>query len=266
MTIKLDGKPLSDFGIDLLSPAVHPAAPQTRDMTVYVPGRAGVYHFGSTLGERNFSFECGLIRELDTAELQRRLRELVAFLLDSYARPREIRLTFDYEPDKYYAVKFVGQIVPERFFALGSLTLTFTAFDPMAKSVVTSDQIVMESDTPILADLSMDTGLSERTITAPTTFSIVNNGSVAIRFAYKIVGTGTAVTLSANGKTFSVGTFSGQTIEIDGENYIVKVGGVNDLTKTSGDFIELLPGANNVTVAGSAMNFTISESLTYKYV
>jgi phage-related protein len=266
MTVKLDGKSLSEFGIDLLTPAVHPAAPQTRDIMVRIPGKHGLYYFGSTLGERNFSFECGLIRELDTAELQRRLREFVAFLLDEYARPREIRLTFEYEPDKYYAVKFVGQITPERFFALGSFTLTFTAFDPLAKSVVTSDQIVMDSDTPILSDLSMDTGLSERQITAPTTFSIVNNGSVAVRFAYKIIGTGTAVSLSANGKTFSVGTFNGQTIEVDGENYTVKVGGVNDLTKTSGDFIELLPGVNEVSVAGSGLNFTISESLTYKYV
>lgn len=266
MTIKLDGKPLSDFGIELLSPDVHPAAPQTRDITLEIPGRHGLYHFGSTLGQRNFSFECGIIRELDTATLQQRLRQFVAFLLDAYGKPREIRLTFDYEADKYYAVKFAGEVVPERFFSVGSFALQFVAHDPMAKYVVTSDLITMNADIPIMSDLLWDTGFSNRTITAPTTFTIINNGSLAIRFSYKVVGSGTNVTIAANGKSFSLGTLSGKTIEVDGELYTVKVDGINDLTMTGGDFIELLPGINSVTVSGSNLNITVSESLTYKYL
>jgi phage-related protein len=266
MTIKLDGKPLIDFGIELLSPHIHPAAPQTRDITLEIPGRNGLYHFGSTLGPRNFSFECGIIRELDAETLQQRMRQFVAFLLDVYGKPREIRLTFDYEADKYYAVKFSGELVPERFFSVGSFVLSFVAYDPMAKYVVTSNLITMDAEIPIMSDLLWDTGLSNRTITAPTTFTVVNNGSLAIRFSYKVEGSGTNVTFAANGKSFSLGTFTGKTIEVDGEQYTVKVGGVNDLTMTGGEFIELLPGVNDVNVSGSGLNLAVSESLTYKYL
>lgn len=266
MTVKLDGKPLIDFGIELISPASHPMAPQTEDITLKVPGRDGLHYFGSTFGERNFSFECGVVREIGAVELQHRLRSFTAFLVDERGKPRDIRLTFDYEPDKYYEVKLSGQLSPERFYSVGSFNLPLVAYDPMAKFTVPSDEIIMNSDIPIMSDLLWDTGFSNRVITAPTTFTIINNGTTALRFSYKVEGSGTNVAFSTNGKTFSLGTFSGKLIEVGGENYTVKVGGVNDLTLTSGDFIELLPGVNSVSVAGSGLNITVSESLTYKYL
>lgn len=266
MTIKLDGKPLSDFGIDLLSPAVHPAAPQTRDMTVYVPGRAGVYHFGSTLGERNFSFECGLIRELDTAELQRRLRELVAFLLDAYARPREIRLTFDYEPDKYYAVKFVGQITPERFFAFGSLTLTFTAFDPFAYADMNAyDSVAPDYDNASEGDFY------ENTKSFSWTYSnhysgVYNHAVYATDFILSINGTANnpSITHLETNKKLILPSITNQIIEIDSSTFSITVDGVSNLSGT--DFFSLVSGGNGFLFEGESPNATVTYKWKHKFL
>jgi predicted phage tail component-like protein len=263
----LDNKPLSDFGIEVVEFGSTPMYPQTRDRTLEVPGRHGSYYFGSDLGAREFSHACGFIHTDDKADLQAKVNAFMTFLTDEWGRPRkDIRLTYAHEPDKYYKVRIVGGHDLAHVWQLGYFTLKFIADDPLKQSVVTSDQIVMDSDTPIMSDLLWDTGLSERTITAPTSFTIANNGSTAIRFSFAVEGSGTNVTVAANGKTFTLGTFANKTIEVDGDSYIVKVDGVEDLTLADGDFIELMPGINEVTVGGSALNLTISESLTYKYV
>jgi predicted phage tail component-like protein len=266
MSAFINGTDIAEFGVRVLAGSQHDALPETRDRTVTIPGRHGVYDFGADLGVRQFELKCGLIDAVDSADLQAKIRKLASELTDVYGRPKTVRLTFSEEPDKYYAVRYTGRVGVDRIHRLGFFLLAFTAFDPMAKSVVTSDLIVMDSDTPIMSDLLWDTGLSQRTIIAPTTFTIINNGSTAIRFGYYVEGSGTNVTISANGRTFSLGTFANKTIQVDGDNYLVKVNGVNDLTNTGGDFIELMPGVNEITVGGSALDLTISESLTYRYV
>lgn len=266
MTIKLDGKPLSDFGIELLSPHVHPAAPQTRDITLEIPGRHGLYHFGSTLGQRNFSFECGIIRELDTATLQQRLRQFVAFLLDAYGKPREIRLTFDYEADKYYAVKFAGDLVPERFFSVGSFALPFVAYDPMAKFIVPSDEIIMDTDIPVLSDITLDATYTFA-VKGNTQFDVINDGTAAVRPDITIEGTADNIVVwnTLNGKTFFVNAIN-STIEISGENYSVKQGGVSTLSKFEGEFLELMPGSNPLVITADNANLTMTFKFSHKYL
>lgn len=265
MTVYINGVNIEEYGVRVLKGTKHDALPETRDRSITVPGRHGAFDFGADLGVRQFEIKCALINALDPTDLQLKLRKLATVLTDAYGRPKTFRLMFSEETDKYYDARYTGRVGVDRVHKLGLFSLAFTAFDPLAKSVVPSDEIIMDSDTPVLSDILMDTGLSERSITLPTTFSIINNGTVALRFGYKIVGSGTNVTLSANGKTFSLGTFANKTIDVDGEGYLVKIDGIENLTSTSGDFIELLPGVNNVNVAGSTLNFTISESLVYKY-
>jgi predicted phage tail component-like protein len=266
MSAFINGTDFAEYGVRVLAGSQHDALPETRDRTITIPGMHGAYDYGADLGVRQFEIKCGLIDATDPADLQVKIRKLASELTDAYGRPKTVRLTFSEEPDKYYSVRYTGRVGVDRIHRLGFFSLPFTAFDPMARSVVTSDQIVMDSDTPIMSDLLWDTGLSERTITAPTTFTIANNGSTAIRFSFAVEGSGTNVTVAANGKTFTLDTFANKTIEVDGDSYIVKVNGVEDLTLADGDFIELMPGINTVAVGGSALNLTISESLTYKYV
>src|SRR5690606_801903 len=104
------------------------------------------------------------LQEYDGLEKQRKLSEFVAFLFDEYSRPREIKLTFDYEPDKYYLVKVANGFSPERIMSFAIFYLPLVAYKPHKHFVLPSDEIVMASDIPILSDILMDTGLSNREI------------------------------------------------------------------------------------------------------
>jgi phage-related protein len=264
-SVWIDDVELQSLGIGVRLASDEPMFPDVRQQSVIIPGRHGAYDFGAFFDVRKFELDCVFPRQSHT-ELKRQIRDFVTLFVDIYGRPKTVKLRFGDELDKYYSVKVGGNVPIERLAGRGAFRLPLIAHDPVAKSVVTSDQLVMDSDTPLLSDILWDTGLSNRTITEPSTFTVINNGTMAVRFTYKIIGSGTNVTLTANGKTFSLGSISGKMVEVDGENFLVKIDGVNDLTMTSGDFIELLPGVNEVSVSGSGLNFTVSESLTYKYI
>ncbi|QJX63043.1 hypothetical protein HLK66_16170 [Niallia circulans] len=62
----------------------------------------------------------------DRYERQRRKNNFVAFLFDAYRQPKTFKLTFDYEPDKYYWVKVGGQITPEMLMVMDSIRTYFS--------------------------------------------------------------------------------------------------------------------------------------------
>lgn len=264
MGIKLDGYSPDYFGLVFLKDHYHPLTPEMRNKTMTIPGMSGEWDFGSEWGSRPFNLPFAII-EYDRYELQRKLRAFVAFLLDAYGKPREIKLSFDYEPDKYYSVKVAGKVDVERVIHTGRFDLPLIAHKPYAKSATTSDKYILDSDISVMADIMLDTGISDWAITYPQTFEVINNGSVAIPLSLTVEGSGTNVTLSANGKTLSLGTFTNKTIEIQ-DNYVIKFDRVADMTSTNGVFLTLLPGINTITVSGTNLNLTVSESLTYQYI
>lgn len=264
MGIKLDGYSPDYFGLVFLKDHYHPLTPEMRNKTMVIPGMSGEWDFGSERGPKPFNLPFEMI-EYDLFERQRKLNTLVAFLYDAYGKPREIKLTFDYEPDKFYSVKLAEKIDPERLISTARFVISFKAHKPEKKFILKSDEITWDTDIPIMSDIMWDTGLTDWQITSPQSFEIVNNGQLAIPLTLKIVGSGTNVTFSANGKTLSLGTFSNKTIEIL-DNSVVKFDGVADLTSTNGVFPILLPGVNTVTVNGTNLNLTVSESLTYQYI
>lgn len=262
--IRLDDVPISDFGLVVQPDHDHPLLGDVRSKTMTIPGMPGAWDFGSELGPKNFNIPLGL-SEHNPLEKQRKLNEFVAFLFDQYGKPRELKLTFDYEPDKYYQVKVATGFSPQRIMSFAFFTLPLLANKPHKRFMLPSDEIVMESDIPIMSDIMWGTGLSNREITSPQAFIIVNNGTVAIPFAFRMEGSGDNVSFATNGKTMTFGTFQNKSFEIT-DNYTVKVDGVTDLTSTNGVFLELMPGVNEIAITGSNLNLIISESLIYKYI
>jgi phage-related protein len=265
MSLTLDGKRPEELGLKLLQEHQHPALPETRDRSVEIPGKHGAYDFGADLGVRNFELPF-LVNKFEKMDLQYMIRNFAALLVDPYGKPRTFKLIFAYEPDKFYMVRYSGSVPVDRLVRMGNFVLPLTAFDPFAYFIVPSDEITMGSDIPIMSDILWGTGLSGFTITAPQTISIINNGNQVIRLSYLLEGSGTNVTMAANGKSFSLGTFTNTNWEIDGDGYVTKKNGVIDLTSTSGDFVELLPGTNEVTFSGSNLNLELSERMIYKYI
>lgn len=262
--ITLDGHSLEYFGLIELRGHEHPMTPNIEQKTLAIPGRPGLWHYGTEIRDKSISIPIGFI-EYDPIEKQRKLNAFVAFLLDAYGHTREVKLVFDYEPDKFYMVEVAEKIIPEHLVHATKFTLPFVAYFPYKKFIYPSNEITWDKDIPILSDLLMDTGLTNWSITSPQTFEVINNGSRAILFTFTLVGSGTDVSFAANGKTMTLGTFTSKTVEAC-ENYTVKVNGVDDLTISNGVFLTLLPGRNTITVSGSNLNFAISEKLTYQYL
>ena len=262
--MKLDGKdPIKEWGLIPTIGQIHPLTPDIRTNTMEIPGMDGAWDFGSEWGVRTFTIPFGKVNH-DRSIMQQQLRSFVAFLLDPYGRPREIKLTFDYEPDKYYLVKLNDRIEPERLIFSTQFEVNFIANKPQANFVVPSDKISWDADIPFINDVLWDMGETEFKITKPQTITLVYSGTKAIRAGFKLKGNGTNVTLSANGKTMSFGNMDNVTYVVDGETYTIKKNGEDSLV--TANFIELLHGENKVSVSGSNLNLTFTEQLTYQFI
>ncbi len=266
LATRLDDYTFEDFGYKERFGETNPSTPEIEEKFISIPGRPGRISFGTEIGVKQFKIPLMLI-EKSEYERQQRRNNFVAFLFDAYRQPRTFKLIFDYEPDKFYWVKVGSQLTPEMLYQMDQIELTLIANDPTKYSVSKSEEITWENDViPIYSDILWMTGEGVHTVTSPSTIEIVNNGTLAQLASFTISGTGTNVGFSCNGKSFSLGTFTNTTFEIDGKTYSVKKNGIDVFSALSGDFIELLPGVNNVQITGSDLNLTISENLRYAYM
>jgi phage-related protein len=252
-----------DFGFICELGNEDPITPTFSRKTLAIPGRPGVWDFGAEIREKIFSFPLRIFERL-WHKREQLFNEFIDFWLDHYGQPREVKIIRDYEPDKFYMVKLAEQINPDRLEDEGVFVLRLVANKPHKRFIVPSNEIIMDSEIPIMSDLLWDTGFSDRKINSPQSFEIINNGSLVIPFSFRMEGSGSNVSITANGKTMTFKNFVNKTLEIT-DNYVVKVNGISDLTISNGVFLELLPGVNKIYVNGSNLNLTISESLTYQY-
>ncbi|MBG9839819.1 MULTISPECIES: phage tail domain-containing protein [Bacillus cereus group] len=268
MSLTIDGKTLNELGLALLPGHEHPAAPSTRDYTVSIPGVPGAYDFGSDLETRPFTLPVLVKPQPSKYLLSLKIREIMKTFFDPYGKPKTVKLIFDYEPDKYYKVRYSGSLDTIRYKTMANLVFPLTAFDPCAYSVFdTANSVLWGSDIPFMSDIPFGIGDYSFGITAPITLRIENMGSLAVRPVIKISGSATSIVITANGNSFSVGTFpEGANFLVDCERYTVIKDGQNHLSKMTGKFIELMPGNNSVRVTGNNMNLKISFEFQAKYI
>lgn len=264
--ILLDDKPLEYYGLHLLKGHSHPS-PSITNKTVKVPGRAGLYHFGNEIGARPFNHPVGIL-ERNPIDTQRKLRNFMTLLFDGYGKTREIKLSYDYEPDKYYTVVFDGSIDPQRIFEYSEFNLPLVAYDSFAKAQASNNEINWDSEIVTMDDTYAwgTTAIDEVQITTNTTLETYVNG-LAVRPIIKINGSGENVTFQANGKSFSLKNFTNAEFVINGGNYTVLKNDSNGFNEKIGtDFLELIPELNNIVVTGTNMDFTLSVGYRDQYM
>lgn len=262
--ITLDGYKLSHFGL-IGEKQTNPMTPNFSNKTLSVPGRDGLYNFGAEIYEKTFTFNIVAI-DKNSNLLQNKLREFARFLVDDYGKPREIKLAYDYEPDKYYLVMLSAPIDPDRAARVGKFNLSLTAYDPYAYSTVYADEITWGSEVITFQSQyklghSGSDGL--KAITAPTTLNVYTDG-LAIKPVIEIAGSATNLKLSTNGYEINLGTFTNTSWAIDCETYTVKKNGVNTFLANFRGFI-LLKGNNQVQISGTGINISIHIKLRDKY-
>src|SRR5690625_829997 len=262
----IDDVLLQEIGIAVLLNSDEPALPALRNSIVNVPGRHGAYDFGAYLEPREFTLNCVFPRQSYT-DLKRHIREFNHLFVDEYGRPKTVKLRFGDEPDKYYNVRLTGGIPVERVAERGFITINLTAFDPYAFSLVNANEVTWGSEVVTFEWsylLGMDGTGGRHTVTRPQTIPIYVDGE-ALRPVIEIDGSADGLTIGANGKSFELPNFSATEWIIDGENFVVKRNGVEDLGALEGDFIELFNGDNNVEISGSSLDFEITIKYRDKY-
>lgn len=264
MPTKIDDKTFEDFGFREVVGHRNPSTPEFTERTVVIPKMAGVWSFGHQIGTRTFEIPLKHLYN-DMYKRQRFLNELVAFLFDDYGQPREFKLFFEYEPDKYYKVKISGQINPERLIYSNTFTLTLKANDPYKHFVNTMDDITWGSDISFMSDITFGGKEAFYEILGPQIIQLDNQGTLSQKLSMQIVGKGQDVKFTLGSKSFSLGSFSNTTYVIDGEKYSVYKNGVENLSAMDGDFLTMATGNNALNISGSSLNFTLTITNHYKY-
>lgn len=267
MDISIDGVKLGDLGIRVKEDSSYLGLPATRDQVISVPGRHGAYPMGSWLEPRRINLSCRISNKKTTREIAETIRTLGTILLDQYGRPKEVKLVMGHEPEKYYKVKYVGAIPVDKQAHTGDFDLPLVAYDPFAYFLYSANEITWDKDIPIMSDVYWGTGINQFKINENQTLEIYNSGNIVIRPTFIITGSTTSLTLAMNGKSFSLPSFSNVTYEINGENYTVFKNGVNNFSDKIGkDWVELLPGINQLTVTGTGLNIHLTVDYRFKYL
>jgi predicted phage tail component-like protein len=251
-TITIDGVEIEEYGFTALLEHDHPF-PSTRDKTITIPGRYGEYDLGAELGPRPFSIQLRARKELSMYDLQRRIRQFTKALLDPYGRPKTVKLVFNYEPDKFYYVRYSGSMPIQRLVRFAEFSLPLVAYDPFAYAPFDA----YDPKEPMLYDtgLTYDSGLIYPN---PSSFqwlyarhySAVYNHSyyeTPLKFIIKGSCTNPKITNMTTGKSITITETLSTNDEliIDASNFtVVKNKTVNLLSKYSGDFIQLVEGTN----------------------
>ena len=261
-TIELDGKLNEELGFHVLRGSMYSVLPPTVDRTMLIPGRNGSRHFGSDLAARQFDFRCA-IQSASAMELQQRVSELANFLIDDYGKPREMGLILLSQPDRYYTVRLSGDTSLDRIVGYGEFTLSLIADDPYSYLV----DPILDSDILLDSDIRLDgESYGFFSLTGSTDGEVPNVGTLITRPTITVIGSFTNLAITVGSKTFYyTEAMTSKTLAIDGEALTVKVDGVNKLSKMAGDFIELLPGDNEITIGGAGLNCSVTVDVFPKF-
>lgn len=264
--IILDGKKIEDFGFFVEPGQEDPLTPSFENKTIAIPDRPGLYNFGTEIRERPLSFNLRIMERFHD-RMQSAFDELVAFLLDDFGRPRELKLIRDYEFDKFLTVKVSQELIPERLVDEGTLTLPFIAYDPYRYSNVYADEVTWGSEV-ITFEYNYLLGHEGTTgnnhIGGNSTINLTVSG-LAIKPLITIEGSANNLRLEVNGYEINFPNFTDTTWKIDCKGYTVLKNGVNNFNDVKlRDFI-LLSGKNEVNITGSNLDIDINFRFRDKY-
>ncbi|MCQ6356399.1 phage tail domain-containing protein [Bacillus cereus] len=266
--ITLDDKyRFEDFGF-ICEPGYEDSIIPIFDRKTYsIPGREGVITFGTEVKEKPFSYPL-VIMERFHIEMQRKFEKFIDFFFDKYGQPRKIKMIRDYDPSKFYYVELAQQITPDRLPEDGKLVLPLVAYDSRAYSVVKSnDRITWGSRIPFATKIQFGYKPSQYTVNGPQILEVNNIGTLVVRPIIEIVGTANGLTLVLNGKSFSFGDLSNETLLIDAATYTVMKNGQNYLFNMQGNLekLELFPGNSKVQIGGANLNIKVTFNFQGKY-
>ena len=134
------------------------------------------------------------------------------------------------------------------------LTLETSNFRAYSRAIEGGGAVVSSTSAGGAVVKSTSSGGGVVRVVAPTTQSVTISGQ-AVKPVITLSGAGTNVRVAANGRAFTLASLGGATWIVDCESETVTRNGVARFDALNGDFIELLPGNNVLSIAGSGLNF-----------
>lgn len=270
MSVIIDGVDLTeDLGLKVLADTSDEMLPDVQNYSVNIPGRHGEYSFNSWMQPRKFSIDLLIPPQASRMDVQVIAREFNRLLLDRFGNPKEVTLSFDFEPYKHYNVKLTSSIDIDRRVRMGFFTAEFTAYDPFAYSNVYADEIAWGSEeiTFEYQYLLGHEGIGGSVkVTSPITLENVYVDGYTVKPVFEISGSASSLTISSSGGSFTLPTFSNATWTIDCEKYLVMKNGANAYGDVVlGKFV-LDPGKNTVVIRGSGINVDIRIKFRDKFM
>jgi predicted phage tail component-like protein len=261
----------NDLGLHLLADSSEPMLPTTRDVSLTIPGKHGAYVFDSYFEPRTFIPKILIPSQKDLIEVQKIVRQVATLLVDENGKPKDVKLIYDYEPDKWYTARFSGYISIDRIAKTGIFSIPFTAYDPYAyreggfyEYAITSNplNISIENDSHFKTDFKIYISGQLKNVT-------VSNGESSLTISDTDYFTTTDEVLVIDTEAFSIYKVTNQiplfqSADLGTSYQDNKLGdGVktNMFRYTSGDFFKLKSNLNSITISGisSTLNKVIIE-------
>lgn len=262
-------KKLSDFGFRELSTHDNPSQPPFDRRTVSIPGREGAWEFEPQIGEKPANIPVKHLAMSET-EFQLKLDEFNQFFYDEFGKPKELKLIYDYEKDKYIYVKLAQNFSPDRQTILKSIDIPFISSKPRKEarflpSEITWGSKVIDFTFPYRFGLGRngEGGVADEQVTTPRMISVTAEGLV-VKPILILEGSGTNVSISNNDSIINVGTFTNTKWEIDCINYISYKNGVETFLNMNEFW--LMPSVNQLKIAGTGLNFKFSVKFRNRYL
>jgi predicted phage tail component-like protein len=281
----------NDFSLAVLPNHEHEAIPETNDRTLSIPEKDGLLYYGSNLGAREFNIPFIVIPQENRIEMQKRIRGFSNFIFNQYGKPKILKIIFDYEPDKYYHVRFSGRLSPERYYRMAQFDLPLIAYDPFAYSEMdTYNQEGLYYDAGLTYNdhstslISWDSVFDNALIYPnPISFEWGNTRHYSGVYNHSQTSTPLIATIEGGVKRPSIRNLTngqimmfdleledGQVLKIEGDKLTVKLqknGTETDIFyKVTGDFIQLVNGENEIQFRGESPNATVTYRWKHKFV
>jgi predicted phage tail component-like protein len=272
--LSIDGVHIEkDLGLHLLADSDETMMPDTRQDTLTVPGRHGAYIFDSYLEPRRFFPYILIPSQATLNDVQKIVRQVSSLLVDEYGSPKDVKLIYDYEPEKYYIARFTGYIAIDRVAKTGRFPIPFLAYDPFAYASMTafdSDES-QEYDTGIQYDSGLmykNTDSFNWTVQRQT-YGAFNHSSTATEPIITITGKVETprITNVRNRKVLYLPEMESEDIlVIDFKNLTIKKNGDNAFADYSGDFFSLIPGKIELLFEAGSPNAIVDVQWEHKFV
>lgn len=268
--IYIDDIDMRQFGFKPTYNHSNPAIAPTKDITMAIAGKNGAYHYGSYLEAIPFNFECK-VPSANLMDQQNKIRKLKGILLDGEGKPKQVRLRFGYEPDKYYNVVYSGTLDIDRNNPyLAAFTVPMVAYDTNAYSVSSNKDVKWGSEDVFFSNSTYVFGHSgdgEMVFTSPGSTTIFVAGDT-VKPIIKVRGTANNFSINFNGYVIGIKNFINSTIVIDLQEFVVLKNNVLALDQIIGnDWLsaKLDSGVNTISISGTNMNIELNVEFNDRF-